>query len=239
MKKHLLFLLFCLVDLSAFCQSNKINKQDSVASDFSTESGWALKINALQPFTIGEFRLGTEKRISPKTSIEFFGSYYIPSLQFFYALGGRGDLNSGKYFGKNNFKIGTGCLIEVPSIKRTYIEVLGFYHYLEDTKDFSNSSLNFQQLIKGYNFAGKNKIFCFQILGVNRLERGNIFFDIYFGFGLRGRSSEIIMNSASTIPTLIYDGNLPYEYYRAGNVLIRKMFMYSLQCGVNIGIQSK
>jgi hypothetical protein len=239
MKKHLLLLLFCFVGLSAFCQSNKINKQDSVPYHFSLKNGWALKLNALQPFVIGEFRLGAEKRISPKTSIEFFGSYYIPSLQFYYALGGRGDLNSGKYFGKNNFKIGAGCLIEVPSIKRTYIEVLGFYHYLEDIKDFSNSSFNLQQTIQGYSFGGKNKVFCFQIFGVNRLERRSIFFDIYFGFGLRGRSSQIIMNSASTSPTLIYDGNLPYEYDRAGNVLIRKMFMYSLQCGVNIGIQSK
>jgi hypothetical protein len=84
MKKQLLHALFCLVDLAAFCQSNKIHKQDSVPYHSTIKNGWALKLNALQPFVIGEFRMHFEKRITEHSAFEVSGSVYRPSLQLFY-----------------------------------------------------------------------------------------------------------------------------------------------------------
>jgi hypothetical protein len=48
------------------------------------ENGWALKINALPPFVIGELRIHFEKRITEHSAFEVSGSVYRPSLQLFY-----------------------------------------------------------------------------------------------------------------------------------------------------------
>jgi hypothetical protein len=235
MKKLLLLFFLFFNYCFSFAQSKKANINDSIPFKFSFDNGWVLKLNALQPIAIGEFRVGVEKQILNKSSIELFGSYYIPSLQFYNSIGGKGDLNSGKYFGNNNYKFGAGYLKMVEY--NSYLEVIGFYHYSMDTKDFTSKYFNLLQVPKSYTAIGKNRVFCFQILGVKRLEKNKMFVDVFLGFGLRYRYADIIESSTSNQITNIYSGNLPYLYERNGRLLAGKMMMYSLQGGVNIGFK--
>jgi hypothetical protein len=245
MKKHSLLVLFCFVGLSAFCQSNKINKQDSVPYHFSLKNGWALKVNALQPFVYGEFRLGIEKRITKMTSLELINSYYIASLQQFYAKGGRADSYAGQYFGKNNYKIGLGFILKEPETQHPiFVEFSFFYHYSEDFKinveDDAQPYLFNQK--SNFDFITQEKVFCFQILCSKRIKKNHLFLEPYFGFSLREKYLKLIARpySKDYSPIVIYNDLLPYAY--TGVFLVNKISLNvipMIQLGVNIGIQSK
>ncbi|MEY2829525.1 MAG: hypothetical protein RIQ33_1383 [Bacteroidota bacterium] len=246
MKKHLLLLLFCFVGLSAFCQSNKINKQDSVSYHFSLKNGWALKINALQPFVYGEFRIQIEKMVSKNNSVEILGSFFVPKFQYEYAQRAKGFDIYGQYTGNRNFKIGLGYIMKLSSERNPmFLELFGFYKRYDDYYDnpstrqtfFNNTNYNLYYFEK-YNY----KVFCIQTLANKRINIRHFFIDVFGGVGLRIKYVKYVyVPDDKQFPVIKRDWGVYSEEFN-GIYLVNSFkarIFPTIQLGVNIGIQSK
>ncbi|MFM2225512.1 MAG: hypothetical protein RJA07_1714 [Bacteroidota bacterium] len=224
MKKYLLFLLFCLIDLSAFCQSNKINKQDSVPYHFSIKNGWALKINALQLLTEYECRIYLEKKITKNTSVEVFGSYYYAdySLADFYWVErlGLGYLNYAR-------KIGVGYKMYSRN-KNPHVTTFEFFYKYFERANYGISTTPFNSSYPAnYNEYDYYNSFCLQWSEGKKIELKRFICEFYCGAGMRVRFLKSFNSN---------NFNTYSQWHLAPGAL---GICPSLQLGVNIGIQSK
>ena len=235
MKKLFLFPLL-LFALAAHSQSNKT---DTIPYHFSWKNGWAVKMNLLQPITIGEFRLGIERRVSRYINLDILGSYYIPKMQFFY-YGDEGNSFEGQYSGKGNYKIGLG-LMRMEKIKNPiYSELIFCYRYYHDYRyDYTDVyPYVFNSGIQ-YNAFYFTKVFSLNGLVGKRVNINKFIIDFYGGLGLRlkyirsdfnpvnsTQFSEVIQNWES-------DGIDTRIFY---NIKLKTDLLPTIQMGINIGL---
>jgi hypothetical protein len=177
MKKLFLFPLF-LFALAAHSQSYKT---DTLPYHFSWKNGWAVKIAPLQIID-AELRLYVEKKISKKTSFEFFGSHNIPNIASISS-----EVFAGSYKSSDNYisnyaaygnKIGVGYLHFFSANHHSYIAFESFYkNYAYDIKT------RFHDLDTRYCF----EVFCLQTILCKRVAKKIIFYDLFIGGGIRTR----------------------------------------------------
>ncbi|MFM7016030.1 MAG: hypothetical protein ACKOX3_06845 [Bacteroidota bacterium] len=223
MKKSLLILLFSFIGLSAFCQANKLNKQDSIPYHFSMKNGWAFKINPIQLFTEYECRIYLEKKITKNKSVEIFGSYYHAdySLADFYWVHrlGLGYLEYAR-------KIGVGYKMYSSSKNPHTTTFNFFYKYFErENYGISTTPLNSPHP-KMYNEYDYYNSFCLQWSEGKKFESKRFICEFYCGAGMRIRFLKSFNANNSNI----------YSKWSLAPGEIG--FSPSLQLGVNIGIQS-
>jgi hypothetical protein len=241
MKKVILLFAFVLGNFFfVFAQTKKTNVSDTIPYHFSLKHDWALKLNALQPFVVGEFRFGLEKRITKHDGLDLIASFYVPSLQLFH-YSEKGRSFAGQYSGNRNYKLGIGYLNWFGTNNQAYFELLAFYHCYEDYYYNLNDDV-YPYLFDGkvnYTLQINHRIFSTQLLVGNRIKTNRFFLDYYFGFGLRTiyiKTSEI-PDSKTFLPIIRpweSDGiNVKLLYQH-----IKSQIFPTIQFGVNIGLRT-
>jgi hypothetical protein len=241
MKKVILLFAFVLGNFCfVFAQTKKTNVSDTIPYHFSLKNDWALKLNALQPFVVGEFRFGLEKRIKNYSSLEFQGSLYIPSFQMYYY-----DLKDksfeGQYAGKNNYRIGLGFDFYPKEMgDKLYIQFMFSYRHYEDIRvNFIDDSQPFLFANNiHYDYKDYYRVFLIQANINRRYAIKRIFADVYIGIGLRTKqiSSKVTPYSNDYLP-IIRDWQFYEEQYSLLNKPISIILFPSIQIGLSVGIK--
>ena len=190
MKKLFLLISFSCCFCFAFAQNKSL--ADTIPYKFSWKNGWALKMNLLQPITIGEFRFGIEKKVAKRTNFSVYSAFYIPKFEHFYYNRAEGYEFLGQYNGTSNFKVGVSLIQFSKKEKSDYLELLFFY---KSYKDF------YFDPYQPFEFNGKTyfhyyyEVFCLQSLYCKRLNIDKFaFLDFFAGIGLRMKFEKIIIH---------------------------------------------
>ncbi len=217
------------------------NKADSLHYHFSLKNGWALKLNALQPFVIGEFRFGLEKRVRSDISIEVIESFYVSKFQRYY-YDSKSKSFEGQYSGKRNYKVGLGFNFYPDNLQKLFVSFqFIFRHYQDIRTNYVDDSPPYR-FAKGiiYDYKDSYKVILLQTTINRRVSINGIYTDIFLGVGGRVKliKSEFIPHS---IDYQIISKN--WEFYQQQiNLLYQPIHLKvfpTIQFGVNIGIQSK
>ena len=223
--KYLLLSFFLLFAFAAHSQSTVINKSDSTGYHFSVTNGWVVKMTPLQILADNELRIYLEKRISNKSSIEIFGSYFYPdySLADYYRVE---VLDLGYLRFARKIGIGYKMYNKRHFLNTTSIEL--FYKYSERISEANDYT--------GYHTYDRYDYFrtpCLQYTKGKRLQTKLFVFDFFVGAGLRinfekSVSTPIIPSDKVQIIDWGFDKNLGLSG-----------FIPTIQCGVNIGLKIK